>query len=69
MLFRSGRTEFQRGILFRENNEWCVRPTGAQGSGVLRSMADADCFIVLEHEREKVGAGDTVMVQLMNGLV
>ncbi|MCF8179733.1 MAG: molybdopterin molybdotransferase MoeA [Sulfuritalea sp.] len=64
-----GRTEFQRGILFQENGEWCVRPTGAQGSGVLRSMADADCFIVLEHNREKVGAGDTVMVQLMNGLV
>jgi molybdopterin molybdotransferase len=64
-----GRTEFQRGILFQENGEWCVRPTGAQGSGVLRSMADADCFIVLEHEREKVGAGDMVMVQVMNGLV
>jgi molybdopterin molybdotransferase len=64
-----GRTEFQRGILFQENGEWCVRPTGAQGSGVLRSMADADCFIVLEHEREKVAAGDMVNVQLMNGLV
>jgi molybdopterin molybdotransferase len=64
-----GRTEFQRGILFMEDGEWCVRPTGAQGSGVLRSMADADCFIVLEHDREKVGAGDTVMVQVMNGLV
>ncbi|MDP2826658.1 MAG: molybdopterin molybdotransferase MoeA [Sulfuritalea sp.] len=64
-----GRTEFQRGILFRENGEWCVRPTGAQGSGVLRSMADADCFIVLGHERGPVGAGDTVMVQLMTGLV
>ena len=64
-----GRTEFQRGILFQENGEWCVRPTGAQGSGVLRSMSEADCFIVLEHERDKVGAGDTVMVQLMNGLV
>ncbi|MDK9703560.1 MAG: molybdopterin molybdotransferase MoeA [Sulfuritalea sp.] len=64
-----GRTEFQRGILFRENGEWCVRPTGAQGSGVLRSMADADCFIVLEHERGTVDAGDTVNVQLMNGLV
>jgi molybdopterin molybdotransferase len=64
-----GRTEFQRGILFQENGEWCVRPTGAQGSGVLRSMADADCFIVLEHDREKVGAGDMVNVQLMNGLV
>ena len=64
-----GRTEFQRGILFQENGEWCVRPTGAQGSGVLRSMSEADCFIVLEHDREKVGAGDTVNVQLMNGLV
>ena len=64
-----GRTEFQRGILFQENGEWCVRPTGAQGSGVLRSMSEADCFIVLEPEREKVGADDTVMVQLMNGLV
>jgi molybdopterin molybdotransferase len=64
-----GRTEFQRGILFQENGEWCVRPTGAQGSGVLRSMSEADCFIVLEAEREKVGAGDTVSVQLMNGLV
>ncbi len=64
-----GRTEFQRGILFQENGEWCVRPTGAQGSGVLRSMADADCFIVLEHERGSVAAGETVMVQLMNGLV
>ena len=64
-----GRTEFQRGVLFQEGGAWCVRPTGAQGSGVLRSMAEADCFIVLEHEREKVGAGDTVMVQLMDGLV
>ncbi len=64
-----GRTEYQRGILFQENGEWCVRPTGAQGSGVLRSMSEADCFIVLEAEREKVGAGDTVSVQLMNGLV
>jgi molybdopterin molybdotransferase len=64
-----GRTEYQRGILFRENNEWCVRPTGAQGSGVLRSMADADCFIVLEHERGKVGAGDTVTVQPMAAIV
>ena len=64
-----GRTEYQRGILFRESDEWCVRPTGAQGSGVLRSMADADCFIVLEHERGKVGAGDTVTVQPMAAIV
>jgi molybdopterin molybdotransferase len=64
-----GRTEFQRGVLFQQNGEWCVRPTGTQGSGVLRSMAEADCFIVLEPHREKVGAGETVQVQLMTGLV
>jgi len=64
-----GRTEFQRGVLFQENGEWCVRPTGHQGSGVLSSMARADCFIVLEHERGKVEAGEIVQVQLMTGLV
>jgi molybdopterin molybdotransferase len=64
-----GRTEFQRGILFQDRDQWCVRPTGAQGSGVLRSMSEADCFIVLEPERGNVGAGDTVNVQAMNGLV
>jgi molybdopterin molybdotransferase len=64
-----GRTEFQRGILFQEDGEWCVRPTGHQGSGVLSSMAKADCIIVIEHERGKVSAGETVQVQLMSGLV
>jgi molybdopterin molybdotransferase len=63
-----GRTEFQRGILFEEDGQWKVRVTGAQGSGVLRSMAQANCFIVLEHERGSVAAGDSVSVQLMEGL-
>jgi molybdopterin molybdotransferase len=63
-----GRTEYQRGILFREGNEWKVRTTGQQGSGVLRSMSEANCFIVLEHERGKVDAGDLVSVQLFEGL-
>ena len=64
-----GRTEFQRGILFQEGGAWCVRPTGHQGSGVLSSMASADCFIVLEHDRGSVSAGEMVQVQLMAGLV
>jgi molybdopterin molybdotransferase len=63
-----GRTEYQRGILFREGGEWKVRTTGQQGSGVLRSMSEANCFIVLEHERGKVDAGDQVSVQLFEGL-
>ena len=63
-----GRTEYQRGILFREGAEWKVKTTGQQGSGVLRSMSEANCFIVLEHERGKVVAGEPVGVQLMDAL-
>ncbi len=63
-----GRTEYQRGILFRDASEWRVRTTGQQGSGVLRSMSEANCFIVLEHERGSVKAGEPVAVQLFEGL-
>jgi molybdopterin molybdotransferase len=63
-----GRTEFQRGILYKEKDEWRVRLTGQQGSGVLRSMAEANCFIVLEHERGPVAAGEPVHVQLMESI-
>ena len=63
-----GRTEYQRGILFKEQGEWKVRTTGQQGSGVLRSMSEANCFIVLEHERGTVKAGEPVSVQLFEGL-
>ena len=63
-----GRTEYQRGVLFAENGAWKVRTTGQQGSGVLRSMSEANCYIVLEHERGKVEAGELVSVQLMAAL-
>jgi len=63
-----GRTEYQRGVLFEEGGAWTVRTTGQQGSGVLRSMSEANCYIVLEHGRGKVDAGETVSVQLMAAL-
>jgi molybdopterin molybdotransferase len=63
-----GRTEYQRGVLYRDGEEWKVRATGQQGSGVLRSMSEANCFIVLEHERGRVQAGELVAVQLMDAL-
>lgn len=67
---RPGRTEFQRGILSTdETGARTVRITGAQGSGVLRSMSEADCFIVLEHDQDQIKAGDTVGVVLFEGLV
>ncbi len=67
---RPGRTEFQRGILSTDaTGNRTVRITGAQGSGVLRSMSEADCFIVLAHDQENIQAGDTVGVVLFEGLV
>jgi len=66
---KPGRTEYQRGILELRNGEWTVRLTGAQGSGILRSMSEANCFVVLGHERGSVSAGDYVQVMAMDGLV
>jgi len=66
---RPGRTEFQRGVLERgADGGWTVRVTGSQGSGVLRSMSEANCFIVLEHERGDIRPGDPVSVQVFDGL-
>lgn len=67
---KPGRTEYQRGILARgADGQWEVRITGQQGSGVLRSMSEANCFIVLGHEQGGVAAGDPVEVMLFEGLL
>jgi molybdopterin molybdotransferase len=63
-----GRREFPRGILFVERGEWRVRLAGNQGSGVLRSMSEANCFIVLDEGQGSVGPGDLVAVQMFEGL-
>jgi len=66
---KPGRTEYQRGILELKNGEWSVRLTGSQGSGILRSMSEANCFVVLGHEQSSVKVGDYVEVMVMDGLV
>jgi molybdopterin molybdotransferase len=65
-----GRTEFQRGILSPDGaGGWTVRTTGDQGSGILSSMSQANCFIVLPTETGNVAAGALVDVQLLEGLI
>jgi molybdopterin molybdotransferase len=67
---RPGRTEYQRGALVQDKDGiWAVRVTSAQGSGILRSMSEANCFVVLHHDQGAVNPGDLVSVQLMDGLV
>jgi molybdopterin molybdotransferase len=67
---KPGRTEYQRGILSRgEDGVPQVRITGSQGSGILRSMSEANCMVVLHDEQGSVAAGDMVDVLLFEGLL
>jgi len=66
----TGRTEFQRGILFTDTDGvWRVKPTGAQGSALLSSMSLANCFIVLDDTIGNLDAGATVQVQMLDGII
>lgn len=67
---KPGRTEYQRGILeIGPDGKAQVRVTGSQGAGILRSMSEANCFIVLGHEQGNIAAGDLVNVVLFEGLL
>ncbi len=67
---KPGRTEFQRGILSTDDSGTPqVRTTGAQGSGILRSMSEADCFLVLPDDRGNIEPGELVDVVLFEGLI
>jgi molybdopterin molybdotransferase len=58
-----GRCEYQRARLVHDEQGPGVMPLGHQGSGVLRSMAEADCFIVLDEPRKQIPAGSPVCVE------
>ena len=62
-----GRMDFQRGVLsVNEAGENVVASTGAQGSGILSSLARANCYIVLPSDQGGVKAGEMVNVQLFD---
>ena len=67
---RPGRVEYQRGILQKDQDgNLVVVKTGAQGSGILRSMSQANCFIILPIESSGVEPGAFVDIQPFSGLV
>ena len=67
---RLGRFEFQRGILFEnEQGKIQVKTTGEQGSGILRSMSVANCFILLDEACDGVEADSIVTVQPFSGII
>jgi len=66
---RPGRREFLRGRLIEDDGQRRVAVAGAQGSGILKSMSDANCFIVLSESCGDIDAGAPVEVQMFEGLV
>ena len=67
---KPGRTEDQRGwVCAAADGSLQVRTTGNQGSGVLRSMAEANGLIVLHHAQGNVAAGEAVDVMMFDGVI
>lgn len=67
---KPGRTEYQRGIVTRDQDGVLrVCTTGNQGSGVLRSMVEANGLIVLHHAQGTVEQGDEVDVMMFDGAI
>ena len=67
---KPGRTEYQRGIVTRgADGALHVCTTGNQGSGVLRSMVEANGLIVLHHGQGNVAVGDAVDVMMFDGAI
>ena len=67
---KPGRTEFQRAILGRgPDGRPSVKLTGSQGAGILRSMSEANCFVILHHDQGNIAPGDWVDVALFDGLL
>ena len=54
--------QYFRGIARRDGERIRVRLTGDQGSHVLRSMADANCLVVVPQGTSEVAAGEPVEI-------
>ena len=66
---KPNRAEVYRAVLsLDENGEPIVFSTGQQGSGLLSSMSRANCFVLLDDDAVTAEPGDSVDVQLFDGL-
>ncbi|MDR9826223.1 bifunctional molybdopterin-guanine dinucleotide biosynthesis adaptor protein MobB/molybdopterin molybdotransferase MoeA [Vibrio sp. FNV 38] len=60
---RQGRTEFSRGVYeMNPQGQLVVRTTGKQGSGILRSMSEANCLIEISPAVDTVKQGELVTI-------
>ncbi|MGR5161018.1 bifunctional molybdopterin-guanine dinucleotide biosynthesis adaptor protein MobB/molybdopterin molybdotransferase MoeA [Vibrio owensii] len=67
---RQGRTEFSRGVYeLDETGRLTVRTTGKQGSGILRSMSEANCLIEISPAVDTVKTGESVTIIPLQGRI
>lgn len=59
---KRGRVEYKRGYFSQVNNENLVSVSGQQGSNILTSLSNANCYIRLDSNVSKVKKGDKVTV-------
>lgn len=60
---RLGRTEYIRAIYqYNDQAQLTVKSTGSQGSGILRSMSEANCLIEIPPETAHINIGEIVKI-------
>jgi molybdopterin molybdotransferase len=62
---KPGRLEFIRAFAVWENGEYIVKSTGIQESHVLKSFAEANCFIVIDKNKEICKENEIVEIELL----
>jgi molybdopterin molybdotransferase len=62
-----GRKQFFRVHLMEEGGRVLAKRTGAQGSGILRSMSLADGLAITHEPQEVLAAGEEIEVMLLGG--
>ena len=60
------RKHFVRVVLSKEDGQYVASTTGAQGSGILRSMSVANGLAVIDEARMTVKAGEIVPVMMLD---
>ena len=62
---KPGRLHFLSSIVSWANGEYTVTPAGEQGSGILKSAANANGLLIFPLEAEEIKQGQEVAVQLL----
>lgn len=62
-----GRREYARAVVWQERGRLSARLAGAQGSSILRSMADANALLIIPEESPGLQPGDEAEAIILEG--